>query len=107
VRSGVVVLDRELHVVAWNHRSEDLWGLRADEVTGQNFLNLDIGLPTGELRAAIRACLGGDGDHTETEVGATNRRGRAIRCKVMVTPLLDTAKGVRGAILLMDEQLAH
>src|SRR5262249_48875089 len=39
VRSGVIVLDREFHVIAWNHRAEDLWGLRTDEVRGQNFLN--------------------------------------------------------------------
>jgi nitrogen fixation/metabolism regulation signal transduction histidine kinase len=26
VRSGVVALDRGLHVIAWNYRSEDLWG---------------------------------------------------------------------------------
>src|SRR5205807_1972423 len=45
VRTAVVVVDRELHVIAWNHRAEDLWGLRGDEVKGQNFLNLDIGLP--------------------------------------------------------------
>ncbi len=62
LRSGVVVLDRELHVIAWNPRAEDLWGLRAEEVRSQNFLNLDIGLPTEQLRAGIRACLNGDGD---------------------------------------------
>jgi PAS domain-containing protein len=37
VRSGVVVVDRELHVIAWNHRAEDMWGLRADEVRGPEF----------------------------------------------------------------------
>ena len=52
MRSGVVVLDRELHVIAWNPRAEDLWGLRADEVQAQTFLNLDIGLPIEQLRAA-------------------------------------------------------
>jgi two-component system CheB/CheR fusion protein len=105
VRSGVIVIDRELHVVAWNPRAEDLWGLRADEVTGQNFLNLDIGLPTGQLRAAIRACLTGDGDHSEVVVSAINRRGRAIACKVTATPLLGPQKDVRGVILVTDEQM--
>ena len=104
LRSGVVVLDRELHVIAWNPRAEDLWGLRADEVRAQNFLNLDIGLPTTQLRAQIRACLSGDGDHMEQVAPATNRRGRAIACRVTVSPLNSGNREVRGVILLMDEQ---
>ena len=103
VRAGVVVVDRELHVIAWNHRAEDLWGLRGDEVKGQNFLNLDIGLPMGELRAAMRACLSGESEYGETVVGATNRRGRAISCRVTCTPL-GSGRDVRGVILMMDEQ---
>ena len=103
LRSGVVVLDRELHVIAWNPRAEDLWGLRADEVRLQNFLNLDIGLPIEQLRAGIRACLSGDGEHQEQVVPATNRRGRSILCRVTATPL-SANKEIRGVILLMDEQ---
>src|SRR5262249_34955864 len=80
VRSGVIVLDGELRVIAWNYRAEDLWGLRGDEVKGQNFLNLDIGLPAGDLRSSIRACLNGDRDHFEVGVPATNRRGKSIVC---------------------------
>ena len=103
LRSGVVVLDKELHVIAWNPRAEDLWGLRADEVRFQNFLNLDIGLPIDQLRAGIRACLSGDGEQQEQVVAATNRRGRSILCRVTATPL-SANKEIRGVILLMDEQ---
>jgi two-component system CheB/CheR fusion protein len=104
VRSGVVVVDRELYVIAWNHRAEDLWGLRADEVRGQNFLNLDIGLPADQLRQGIRSCLAGEQEHIEVLVKATNRRGRSITCKVTSTPLLGSGQEVRGAILMMEEQ---
>ena len=104
VRSGVVVVDRELFVIAWNHRAEDLWGVRADEARGQNFLNLDIGLPADQLRSGIRSCLAGEQEHAEVVVMATNRRGRAITCKVTSTPLLGAGKEVRGAILMIDEQ---
>jgi two-component system CheB/CheR fusion protein len=58
------------------------------------------------LRAGIRACLSGDGDHTEQVVPATNRRGRAITCRVAATPLNGVNKEIRGVILLMDEQAA-
>jgi two-component system CheB/CheR fusion protein len=104
VRSGVAILDRELHVIAWNHRAEDLWGVRVDEVRNQNFLNLDIGLPADQLRPGIRACLNGDSDYSETVLAATNRRGKAISCKVTGTPLLGSNRELRGVILLMDEQ---
>jgi two-component system CheB/CheR fusion protein len=90
VRSGVAVLDRDLQVIAWNHRAQDMWGLRSEEAKGQNFLNLDIGLPTDELRGGIRACLttdGSDGHFNEIVVQATNRRGKTIPCKVTTTPL--------------------
>jgi two-component system, chemotaxis family, CheB/CheR fusion protein len=106
VRSGVVVLDRELHVIiAWNHRAEDLWGLRSDEVRGQNFLNLDIGLPIDQLRAGIRETFNGDGEFGEIIVPATNRRGKSIACKVTTTPLTNANKDVRGVILMMEEQV--
>src|SRR5262249_53686254 len=105
VRAGVVVLNRELHVIAWNHRAEDLWGLRADETKGQNFLNLDIGLPTDRLRPAMRACLSSASEHEESVIAATNRRGRAISCRVTCTPL-GSGREVRGVILMMEEQIA-
>jgi two-component system CheB/CheR fusion protein len=103
VRSGVVVLDRELRIVAWNHRAEDLWGLRDEEVKGQKFLNLDIGLPTEQLRASIRSCLNGDRDHVESTLQAMTRRGKSIACKVIATPLLTATKEIHGCILLMEE----
>jgi two-component system CheB/CheR fusion protein len=104
VRSGVVVLDREFHVLAWNYRAEDLWGLRSDEVRGQNFLNLDIGLPVERLRGAVRACIAGETDVAATMVPATNRRGKSVTCKVTVSPLSGLDRDIRGVILLMEEQ---
>jgi two-component system CheB/CheR fusion protein len=104
VRGGVVVLDRELHVIAWNHRAEDLWGMRDEEVKGQNFLNLDIGLPTHELLPSIRTAMAGDSKFGEITVAATNRRGKSIACKVTATPLHGAADEARGVILMMDEQ---
>jgi two-component system CheB/CheR fusion protein len=83
-----------------------MWGLRADEVKAQNFLSLDIGLPTEQLRNPVRACFNGDGEHGDLKVQATNRRGKAITCRVVVTPLAGQNKEVRGAIMLMDEQPA-
>jgi two-component system, chemotaxis family, CheB/CheR fusion protein len=104
MRGGVVVLDRELHVRIWNHRAEELWGLREDEVCGLHFMNLDIGLPTDQLRQPIRACLAGESEVRPMTLAATNRRGKAIECGVTCTPLLSAAGSNRGVILLMEEK---
>jgi hypothetical protein len=75
LRGGVVVVDGDLRVQACNASTEELWGFRLDEVRGQHFLNLDIGLPVEQLRAPMRGCLIGDTNHEEVVLDATNRGG--------------------------------
>jgi two-component system, chemotaxis family, CheB/CheR fusion protein len=102
LRGGVAVLDRELRVLDWTRHAEELWGLRAPEVTGQHFLNLDIGLPVERLRPALRSCIAGDLEVQDITLDAVNRRGRGIRCQIRCAPLLGSDGDLRGAILLMD-----
>jgi two-component system, chemotaxis family, CheB/CheR fusion protein len=99
--AGVVVVDRELRVQAWNDAARDLWGLRADEVQGEHLLNLDIGLPVDELRKPVRSVLAGEGP-SELSIDAVNRRGHPIRCTVLLAPLSTNGREVRGAILMME-----
>jgi len=102
LRSGAIVVSRNLDVTAWNLRAEDLWGLRAGEVQGKSLLNLDIGLPVRELRDVIRPVLAGEAEHQEVQLDAVNRRGKSIKCRVACAPLL-SGKEREGVILLMDE----
>jgi two-component system CheB/CheR fusion protein len=102
LRAGVAVVDRDLNVMLWNDRAEDLWGLRADEIQGRHFLNLDIGLPVEQLRTAIRACVAGDAPQERIVLDARDRRGRSFRCAVTCSPLADHNREIRGAIVLMD-----
>jgi two-component system, chemotaxis family, CheB/CheR fusion protein len=102
LQAGVIVVDRQQHVVVWNRRAEDQWGLRKDEVIGQHLLNIDIGLPTDQLRPFIRTILSGTAQREQADVDAVNRRGRAVRIRVMITPLTGDANGVAGAILVME-----
>jgi two-component system CheB/CheR fusion protein len=99
--AAVVVLDEEMRVLAWNDAAFDLWGLRADEVAGQHLLNLDIGFPAEKLRGPLRAALAGE-DAQPLTVQATNRRGRAIRCRASLSPLGGDHATPRGAILHME-----
>ena len=102
LEAGVVVLDEDLRVRAWNDHAADLWDLRSDEVHGQHFVNLDIGLPTDRLLPLVRATLAGEDVERQLTVDATNRRGRAIRCRVTCSQLLSPLNEVRGAIVLME-----
>ncbi|MDO9021237.1 MAG: CheR family methyltransferase [Deltaproteobacteria bacterium] len=100
MQCGVAVLDPGLLVKAWNHRMEDLWGLRAAEVEGKHFLSLDIGLSIDDLRGPIRAVLAED-EAAELSLDCINRRGKAVRCRVSVQPL--ALHDGQGAILIVND----
>jgi two-component system CheB/CheR fusion protein len=103
LRSGVTVVDRELRILAWNRHTEELWGVRGDEVSGQHILNLDIGLPVQKLRTALKACLSGESPQEQMVLDAVNRRGRKILCQITCSPLLGGEGSITGAIIVMDE----
>ena len=100
---GVAVIDTDLRVQTWNSQSEEMWGLRDEEVIGKNFLTLDIGLPMEMLIPRICACLSGGSRGEALPINAINRRGRAIVCDTRCMPLIDSLKSVRGVILIMQE----
>jgi two-component system, chemotaxis family, CheB/CheR fusion protein len=103
LRGGVVVLNREMQIQAWNDTTEELWGLREREVRGQYFLNLDIGLPVEQLRQSIRACLTEATRSIEITLEAIDRRGKKIQCNVTLTPLIDVRGETQGVLLLMEK----
>ncbi len=104
IDTGVVVLDRQLTVQVWNARCEDLWGLRSDEVRGESFLGLDIGLPVDQLWGPIRACLDGGAGDAEVALTARDRRGRDFVCRVRCRPF-NLAQGTAdGVVVLMEGQ---
>ena len=101
---GVAVIDPELRVKVWNHRAEDLWGVRAEEVIDTRFTDLDIGLPVEKLRPLITDTFNGRDGTGELVLDATNRRGRAIQCRIRANPLIEPDhKTAQGVILTMEE----
>jgi two-component system CheB/CheR fusion protein len=77
--------------------------LRADEVFLLHFMSLDIGLPLEPLRQPLLAIVTGQSQFHEVLLNARNRRGRAVQCEVICTPLIGTDSEVQGVILLMEE----
>jgi two-component system CheB/CheR fusion protein len=102
VAAGVVVLDADLAVRSWNKGAEELWGLRAGEVSNQPFFELDFGLPTEEIRDIVNECLATGRRTGPVQVAAVNRIGRTITCTVTCSPLKGDSDG-EGAVLLMEE----
>jgi two-component system CheB/CheR fusion protein len=100
---GAVVMNANLKVTVWNERAADLWGLRTEEVIGKSFYDLDIGLPTEEMRKMIGEVLSGNPAQDEMVVEALNRRGTHIRCRVKASFFSDGAQS--GAVVLVMEEL--
>jgi two-component system, chemotaxis family, CheB/CheR fusion protein len=105
LQTGIVVMDADLRVQAWNPRAEDLWGMRENEVRGKFVLNLDIGLPIDQLGQSLRDCVSGVGNHREMVVPAINRRGRPFQCRISLSALHSPGGERTGVILLMEQAL--
>lgn len=99
---GIIVLDMDLAVQSWNRWCENVWGLRSEEVTGVPFPDLDIGLPTHRLRAALETALAGE-PQDSLRLEAMDRRGRRVHCDVRATPLLYGDRTSRGAVLIIRD----
>jgi len=103
LRVGVAVVDHEGRVQLWNTRSQDLWGLRPDEVDGKHFSSLNIGLPTENLRKPLEEAMSGSHERADLKIEAINRHGSRITCEVRVMPLVSDDHGSYGGIVLMRE----
>ncbi|EDX76143.1 CheR methyltransferase, SAM binding domain protein [Coleofasciculus chthonoplastes PCC 7420] len=102
-QTGVIIVDREFKIIRWNEYSEELWGLRSDEVEDKSLLSLDIGLPVKQLREPIRNCYQGEVNHQTIMVDAINRRGQSIQCQVTFHGLKGIEEQLHGTIILVDE----
>ncbi len=104
LKVGVVVVDRDFHIMNWNNHAEELWGLRSSEVMGVSLLGLDIGLPVEQLKHPIRSVLDGKSDIQEYVLTATNRRGKPITCRVTCTAFSGGAEEHQGVVLMMEAE---
>jgi two-component system CheB/CheR fusion protein len=102
LHAGAITIDRHFTILMWNHEASALWGLRPEEVREQSLLSLDIGLPVEQLRPPVRALLSGDSTYEELVLAVTNRRGRALQCRVTCSRLLGTAQTIQGVILMEE-----
>lgn len=104
LRSAVIVVDKDMKIKVWNYRAEDMWGLRTSEVEGESLMALDIGLPVQKIKQQLQQALRSEERYREMSIDATNRRGKAIQCKIRCTRLTDHENGnSEGLVLAIDE----
>jgi two-component system CheB/CheR fusion protein len=101
--AGVVVVDLDFVVRSWNRWSENAWGLREEEVVGQPFTALDIGLPVHELEPALRRTLN-ENATIEAMLDAVDRRGRPMKCRARVAPLIYDNQRIQGAVVMLEDR---
>jgi two-component system CheB/CheR fusion protein len=107
LHAAAIVIDANFTILTWNSEASEQWGLHPDEVVGRSLFTLDIGLPVEQLRTPVRAVLNHTSPYEEIVLQATNRRGRAIQCRITCTPLTSTNTNIQGGILLMEEWQRH
>jgi two-component system CheB/CheR fusion protein len=103
LKSAVVVLDSHLNVRVWNARATDIWGLRGEEAEGLPLTALDVGLSLQPLTQPVRDALAGRSPRQEVVLDGRDRRGRPLRCRVTIGPLLGSTGERRGVILFIAE----
>jgi two-component system CheB/CheR fusion protein len=103
MNGGIIVLDRKRSIQSWNRWSENIWGLRTEEVLGTSFDALDIGLPVHLLRDTMAAVQAGREMQAEQVLEGIDRRGRRILCNIIVSGLLDEAQEGHGVVLLFQD----
>jgi two-component system, chemotaxis family, CheB/CheR fusion protein len=103
IHQSVVVVDKQLRVTAWSRAATELWGLRAEEVQGEHFLNLDIGIPVDRLRDSLRAVLAGE-ETPDVELSGHNRRGQPIHSTVSFAQLRTHDGDADGVIVVVTAE---
>jgi two-component system CheB/CheR fusion protein len=106
IHAGIIVIDSEMRIKAWNRGAEDLWGVRREEAEGTHLLNLDIGLPVADLRPVVREALADAGYYAEQMFEAVNRRGRTTVVRLLCGALRSSNGESHGALLMMEETKA-
>ncbi|MDX3910228.1 MAG: CheR family methyltransferase [Sphingobium sp.] len=108
---GIIVLDEGRKIRSWNRWSERTWGLRKEEVLGTSIESLEIGIPIDGLFEGLGEVETHSIDQVEQVLEGVDRRGRPIKCRVIISGLVSENGVNLGSVLLFqklrDEKLAE
>ncbi len=101
--AAIVVLDSHLLVEEWNEAAEDMWGLTEEQVTGEPFFGLHLGLPLEPLQDPVRASRQPGAASVTIEATAVDAAGEDFPCTVKVLPL--PGRRPETAVMLIMEDM--
>jgi len=100
---GIVMLDRQGIVEAWNEAAQRMWGLRPEQVVGRNLglVHLDF---VGPVRQALERVLRTAQAVDIPDIPYAPPDGVARRASLHMSPLTDNAGGIIGAVGVLTPQ---
>ena len=104
---GVIAVDGDARITFWNRECESVWGLREEEVLGNALFRLAAPFPTKELEKDLRDVLTGASRLARTEFDTTDRHGRTVSCRVVISPYSDHTREPGGALMLFEDATEH
>ena len=102
--AAVVVLNSHLLVEEWNSAATKMWGLDEDEVRGEPFFGLMLGLPLEHLQGPVRACRAPGAMPATLDLRAVDPSGGGFTCRVTVVPI---GGGSDLSVMVMMEAVGH
>ena len=102
--AAIVVLNSHLLVEEWNSAAARMWGLDEDEVRGEPFFGLVLGLPLEHLQGPVRACRAPGAQPATLELPAVDPSGGGFTCRVTVVPI---GGGSDLSAMVMMEAVEH
>jgi two-component system CheB/CheR fusion protein len=100
--AAIVVIDSHLLVEEWNRGARTMWGLTEEQVVGEPFFGLQIGLPLEALQGPVRACRAPGAQPVSLQVKAVSSAGHEFPCRVNVLPITG-GQPETAAMLIMED----
>ena len=102
LNDGLAVLDRNGHVVRWNRRLEELYGVRHEDAVGRPLSDL-FDQPVVEMirSSAIESAEGAA--HYRVPLTTRHEAPRRLLVNVAATPLRDSHEAVTGTIVIVED----
>jgi two-component system, NtrC family, sensor kinase len=102
LNDGLVVVNRDQHIVRWNRRLEELYGARHEEMVGRRLHEVFDASFIDMIASASRESAEGGAFY---RVPLTTRRedGRRLLVNVATTPLRDSDAAVAGTIIVIED----
>jgi len=97
VTDAIITTDTEFRILTWNHRAEEMYGWRVDEVIGKRMGNIVKSEYTNTTTEDAIVELSGKG-HWQGEVTQLSRSGQRLHVMASVSAIRDDEGELRGYV---------